>query len=246
MPLRLQAAALAAPARVDGLPFSPLEPQKLFGGGSEKELHVCQDCLAAAQGFGLGASLIGAIGAQNIFVLRQALMRRHVLPVALFCAMTDAVLVIAGALGLGALVKDTRIGLFVIALGGAAFLFWYGAKALRRALAPSALTAEENGPTDLRGTLLTVAAVSWLNPHVYLDTVVLLGGISASYPAGRQVWFVIGVIAASFSWFFALGYGGRALAPLFRKPAAWRIFDLGVAAIMWLIAARLVLLALTL
>ena len=207
---------------------------------------MCQDCLVAAQGFGLGASLIVAIGAQNIFVLRQALMRRHVLPVALFCALTDAVLVVVGALGLGAVVKDSRTGLLIIALAGAAFLFWYGVKALRRALAPSALTATVNGPSDLRGALLTVAAVSWLNPHVYLDTVVLLGGISASYPAGQQVWFVIGVIAASFSWFFALGYGGRALAPLFRKPAAWRIFDLGVAAIMWLIAARLAMLALSL
>jgi L-lysine exporter family protein LysE/ArgO len=173
-------------------------------------------------------------------------MRRHVLPVVLFCALTDAVLVIAGALGLGALIKDSRTGLLVIAWVGAAFLFWYGIKALRRALAPSALTATENGATDIRGAILTVAAVSWLNPHVYLDTVVLLGGISASYPAGEQVWFVIGVIAASFSWFFALGYGGRALAPVFRKPMAWQIFDLGVAAIMWLIAGRLALLALTL
>ena len=205
-----------------------------------------ENFLTAAQGFGLGASLIVAIGAQNIFVLRQALMRRHVLPVALFCAGTDAVLVVAGALGLGALIKDSPAGLFVIALAGAAFLFWYGVKALRRALRPSALTATEEGPSDLRGALFTVAAVSWLNPHVYLDTVVLLGGISASYPAGQQVWFVGGAVASSFSWFLGLGYGGRALAPLFRKPAAWRIFDLGVAAVMWLIAARLAMLALSL
>jgi L-lysine exporter family protein LysE/ArgO len=207
---------------------------------------VHQNWLAAAQGFGLGASLIVAIGAQNIFVLRQALMRRHVLPVALFCAATDAVLVVAGALGLGALINDSRTGLLVIAMAGAVFLFWYGVKALRRALRPSALTAAEDGPSDLRGALFTIAAVSWLNPHVYLDTVVLLGGISASYPAGQQVWFVLGVIAASFSWFLGLGYGGRALAPLFRKPAAWRVFDLGVAAVMWLIAARLAMLALSL
>ena len=204
-----------------------------------------QDYLVAAQGFGLGASLIIAIGAQNIFVLRQALMRRHVLPVVLFCAMTDALLVVAGALGLGALIQGSRTGLLAIAIAGAAFLFWYGVKAARRALAPSALIATANGPPDLRGALLTVAAVSWLNPHVYLDTVVLLGGISASYPAGQQAWFVAGVIASSFTWFFALGYGGRALAPLFRKPAAWRIFDLGVAAVMWLIAGRLAILAAT-
>jgi L-lysine exporter family protein LysE/ArgO len=207
---------------------------------------LCEDCLAAVQGFGLGASLIVAIGAQNIFVLRQSLMRRHVLPVVLFCAMTDALLVVAGALGLGAVVKDSPAALFAIALAGAAFLFWYGVKALRRAMAPSVLTAADHGPADLRGALLTVAAVSWLNPHVYLDTVVLLGGISASYPSGQQVWFVLGVIAASFSWFFALGYGGRALAPLFRKPGAWRIFDLGVACVMWLIAARLAALAIIL
>lgn len=208
-----------------------------------KNAALMQNYLVAAQGFGLGASLIVAIGAQNIFVLRQALMRRHILPVVLFCALTDAVLVIAGAVGLGVLIKGSRAGLLIIALAGAAFLFWYGVQAFRRALAPAALIAAEQGPSGLRGALLTVAAVSWLNPHVYLDTVVLLGGISASYPAGQQLWFVTGVIAASFSWFFALGYGGRALAPLFRKPAAWRLFDLFVAAVMWLIAARLAALA---
>jgi L-lysine exporter family protein LysE/ArgO len=203
---------------------------------------LCLECSAAAAGFGLGASLIVAIGAQNVFVLRQALLKRHVLPVVLFCALADALLATLGALGLGAAVRGSETALRVITFGGAGFLFWYGLKAIRRAVDPGALEAGNGGATSPREALTIVAAVTLLNPHVYLDTVVLVGGISASYPPRLQVWFIIGVSAASFVWFFTLGYGGRMLAPLFRNPAAWRIFDIGVAAIMWLIAARLAVL----
>lgn len=201
--------------------------------------------LVAAQGFALGGSLIVAIGAQNVFVLRQAFLKTHVLPVVLFCAITDAVLVVMGALGLGALVRGSETGLRVIAFGGAAFLFWYGVLAIQRAMRPGRLEADNGGAQTARAALATVAAVTLLNPHVYLDTVVLVGGISASYPPGDQLWFVIGVIAASFVWFFALGYGGRALAPLFRNPRAWQIFDLLIAGVMWLLAWRLILLGLS-
>jgi L-lysine exporter family protein LysE/ArgO len=201
--------------------------------------------LVAAQGFALGGSLIVAIGVQNVFVLRQAFLKTHVLPVVLFCAMADAVLVFMGALGLGALVRGSDMALRVIAFGGAAFLFWYGLQATMRAMRPGRLEADNGGAQTPRQAIATVAAVTLLNPHVYLDTVVLVGGISASYPPGDQLWFVIGVIVASFSWFFALGYGGRALAPLFRSPRAWQIFDLIIAGIMWLLAWRLVLLGLS-
>ncbi len=200
---------------------------------------------AAAQGFGLGASLIIAIGAQNVFVLRQALLRHHVLQVVLFCALTDAVLVIVGAIGLGAAVRGSEAALRIIALGGAAFLTWYGIQAIGRAIAPGTLEPASGAASSPREALATVAAVTLLNPHVYLDTVVLAGGISASYGPDLQAWFVGGVIAASFAWFFVLGYGGRALAPLFRNPSAWRVFDIGIAAVMWLIAARLAMLALS-
>ncbi len=114
-----------------------------------------------------------------------------------------------------------------------------------RAFNPAALEAGAGGAGSQRHALATVAGLTLLNPHAYLDTVILAGGISASYPPGQQVWFVLGVIAASFVWFFMLGYGGRALAPLFRNPRAWQIFDLGIAAIMWMLAASLVMLGLS-
>lgn len=206
---------------------------------------MCQECLVAAQGFAIGGSLIIAIGAQNVFVLRQALTKQHVLPVVLFCFLVDATLVTLGAIGLGAIVRGSDMALRIIAFGGAVFLFWYGLKAVARAFAPAALVAASSDTNSRQNALATVAAVTLLNPHVYLDTLVLVGGISASYPPGLQVWFVLGVIAASFVWFFALGYGGRALAPIFRNPRAWQIFDIGIAAIMWMIAGRLAMLGLS-
>ncbi len=207
---------------------------------------VYQELLTAAQGFGLGGSLIIAIGAQNVFVLRQALCGRYVLPVVLFCALCDAILAMIGAVGLGAAVQNEPVALRFIALGGAAFLYWYGAKAIHRAIVPAALVVDSaRAAPGLTQTMVSVAAVTLLNPHVYLDMVVLVGGISASYPSSLQSWFVLGVISASFIWFFALGYGGGLLAPLFRKPRAWQIFDMCVAAIMWLLATRLVMLGLS-
>ena len=198
-----------------------------------------------AQGLALGGGLIIAIGAQNVFVLRQGLIGKHVLSVVLFCSLVDVVLVTLGAIGLGTAVRESEMALRIIAFGGAIFLFWYGLKAFLRALSPSALEAGQGGATSQRHALATVAALTLLNPHVYLDTVILAGGISASYPPDQQVWFVIGVIAASFAWFFTLGYGGRALAPLFRNSRAWQAFDIGIGIIMWMLAASLAMLGLS-
>jgi L-lysine exporter family protein LysE/ArgO len=189
-------------------------------------------------GFFLGASLIIAIGAQNAFVLRQGLMRRHIFAVALFCAVSDAVLIIAGVAGFGELVRSSPTLLLAVKWGGAAFLAWYSFKAFRRAMSPAALSAAEGMDRPLGATLAQAAAFTWLNPHVYLDTVVLLGGISATYGETRAV-FGAGAAVSSFVWFFALAYGARLLAPLFAKPVAWRVLDTGIGIVMALIALKI-------
>ncbi|MFD1510837.1 LysE/ArgO family amino acid transporter [Lacimonas salitolerans] len=193
---------------------------------------------AALAGFSLGFSLILAIGAQNAFVLRQGLRREHVLPIVLTCAISDAALIAAGVAGFGALAQALPWLEPVMRYGGAAFLLVYGARAFLAAWRGGA--AMQAGPQagGLRSALLTCLALTWLNPHVYLDTVVLLGTISAQYPAMP---FAIGAMTASFVFFFSLGYGARLLAPLFARPAAWRVLDAFVGTVMWAIAAKLVL-----
>ncbi len=200
-----------------------------------------ESVFALLQGFAIGAGLIIAIGAQNAFVLRQALAKRHILLVVLFCAVTDAALVTLGAVGLHFIVRNSGTTLMLIAFGGAAFLFWHGLVAARRALRPGVLEPGAGSARTARQALAMVAGVTLLNPHVYLDTMVFVGGISASYPLQLQSWFVAGVILSSFAWFFSLGYGARALNPLFRNPKAWRVLDIGIAAVMWLIASQLLM-----
>lgn len=197
------------------------------------------DFHAAVEGFGLGASLIIAIGVQNALVLRQGLLRSHVFPVVAFCALSDAVLILAGAIGLGALIQALPSLLLVVTFGGAAFLLWYGIAAARRALSPSALLPTDEPPRPLKAVLVTLAAVTLLNPHVYLDTVVLLGSISARYPLDQRIWFVAGAMLSSVTWFSVLGYGARLLTPVFRKPVAWRVLDSVIAVVMWAIAVGL-------
>ncbi|MGL4279347.1 MAG: LysE/ArgO family amino acid transporter [Albidovulum sp.] len=190
-------------------------------------------------GFGLSLSLIAAIGAQNAFVLRQGLRREHVLPVALFCAVSDAVLIAAGIAGIGIATERLPMLLPILKWGGVAFLAVYGAKAFRAAWkGGEALDAAKTGAAPLGRVLLTLAAITWLNPHVYLDTVVLLGSIANQYP-GREWSFGAGAALGSFSFFFALAYGARLLSPLFAQPAAWRVLDGFVAAVMWSIALSL-------
>ncbi|WP_102108805.1 LysE/ArgO family amino acid transporter [Oceaniglobus roseus] len=192
-----------------------------------------------AAGFGLGLSLILAIGAQNAFVLRQGLRRAHVFAVCLTCALSDAVLIAAGVAGFGALVKAAPWIEPVMRWGGAAFLLVYGALAFRAAWrGGGALEAEARSGGTLAAVLATCLALTWLNPHVYLDTVVLLGAVSAQWEGLR---FGLGAVTASFVFFFALGYGARLLAPLFARPLAWRVLDGVVGCVMWAIAASLVL-----
>jgi L-lysine exporter family protein LysE/ArgO len=195
---------------------------------------------AATSGFFLGLSLILAIGAQNAFVLRQGLRRERVFAVCLTCALSDAILIAAGVAGMGWLAAEAPWLAPVMTWAGAAFLVVYGALAFRRALRPGALAAAGRGAGSLRATLLACLALTWLNPHVWLDTVVLLGSVSAQY-AGDKLAFGAGAATASFAFFFALGYGARALAPVFARPAAWRLLDIAVGAVMWSIAAKLLL-----
>lgn len=188
-------------------------------------------------GFGLSLSLIAAIGAQNAFVLRQGLRREHVLAVVLFCAASDAILIAAGIAGIGVATDRLPLLLPVLKWGGVAFLVVYGARAFRAAwTGGAALDAANAAPAPLPRILATLAALTWLNPHVYLDTVVLLGSVANQYP-GQEWTFGLGAAVGSFAFFFALGYGARLLSPLFARPAAWRVLDGIVAAVMWTIAA---------
>jgi L-lysine exporter family protein LysE/ArgO len=197
---------------------------------------------AFATGFATSAALIIAIGAQNAFVLRQGLKREHVGAIVLFCAVSDALLVSAGVAGLGTLVSSTPWLLTLAKYGGAAFLLWYGWCAARRALsaAHATLQATHHGGTlPLKHALAACAAFTFLNPHVYLDTVLLLGSLSGQQPAPARPWFAAGAVLASFVWFSALGFGARLLTPLFAKPAAWRVLDGLIAVVMWGLAISL-------
>ena len=175
-------------------------------------------------GFATSLSLIVAIGAQNAFVLRQGIRNEHVLPVVILCAVSDLVLIMAGVAGVGALVTAHPQLLTVARYGGAVFLVGYGLLAARRALRPTTLTPSDAGPASLKSVLLTCLALTFLNPHVYLDTVVLLGTLASQQGDAR--WrFGAGAAAASLVWFFGLGFGARRLAGLFAKPSTWRVLD---------------------
>lgn len=190
-------------------------------------------------GLGTGLSLIVAIGAQNAFVLKQGLRRQHVFAVSLFCAVSDALLIAAGVAGAGAIARNAPWFLSAMRWGGAAFLIWYGFRSARAAWqGGEALRAEGAVVPSLGATLGTIAALTWLNPHVYLDTVVLLGAVSSTQ--GDRLAFAIGAMSGSFLFFFSLGYGARLLAPLFARPVAWRVLDGAVALVMWTIAATLI------
>jgi L-lysine exporter family protein LysE/ArgO len=193
------------------------------------------------KGFAMSAALIVAIGAQNAFVLRQGIKREHVLPVVLLCAASDALLIALGVAGLGALVQQSPWLLALARCGGAAFLVWYGFIAARRAFAHDALQLGSAPPLSLRAALTACLAFTYLNPHCWLDTVVLLGSISTQQPDGLRWVFGAGAFTASFTWFFALGYGARLLAPLFTRPRAWQMLDAAIALTMWAIAASLLL-----
>jgi L-lysine exporter family protein LysE/ArgO len=196
---------------------------------------------AFVTGFLLSATLIVAIGAQNAFVLRQGIRRQHVGAIVSFCAVTDLLLIAAGVIGLAAVLgRAPRLTLLLTVLG-TGFLVWYGLSALGRALHPHTLYAGAVAqPLSLRLAMTQAAGFTLLNPHVYLDTVLLMGTIGARQPLDARAWFVGGAAAASGVWFTSLGYGARLLAPLFARPRSWRILDTLVGATMLTLAALLV------
>jgi L-lysine exporter family protein LysE/ArgO len=196
---------------------------------------------AAATGFGTGFSLILAIGAQNAFVLRQGLARRHVFAVCAICALSDAVLIAVGVGGFGAIATAAPWLPDAMRYGGAAFLIWYGATRLLAARESHVMQAAPRAEAALGAAIVTALAFTWLNPHVYLDTLALLGAIGAGYAGAARLAFGIGAAIASFVFFFGLGYGARLIAPVMARPKAWVWLDAGIGVVMWMIAAQLLL-----
>ncbi len=197
-----------------------------------------------------GLSLIVAIGAQNAFVLRQGLRRAHVGPIVTVCTLSDVLLIVAGVAGVGAVIQHADWALQAVRWFGVAFLTWYGLASAWRARHPSALPAPPDGSAAAAGTaagpgaglapaIRRTFALTWLNPHVYLDTVVLLGSVANTHgPSGRW-WFAVGAALGSILWFTGLGFGARFAAPLLTTPRAWQVLDLLIAATMLGIAAKL-------
>jgi L-lysine exporter family protein LysE/ArgO len=191
-------------------------------------------------GFATAFALILAIGAQNAFVLRQGLIRAHVFWLCLLCAVSDAILITAGILGFGAIVERYPSFPQIMAWGGAAFLFVYGAMRFWAAWKGSYAMQISGQSAGLWATLATGAAFTWLNPHVYLDTLGLVGAISTQFTdTAAKTGFGIGAVTASFVFFFSLGYGARLLAPIMQSARAWRILDLLIGAVMWALALKL-------
>lgn len=188
----------------------------------------------ALLGLVTGLSLIVAIGSQNAFVLRLGIEGRNrvIAPVVLICALSDSLLIVAGAFGLGVLIEAAPVALIVIRVIGAGFLIVYGLFAARRAVRPAVLLVAGGGRTGLAAGITTALALTWLNPHVYLDTVVFLGSVANQQGAVERWWWVGGAIAASVIWFSALGFGARLLRPVFAKPVAWRVLDGIIAVVM--------------
>jgi L-lysine exporter family protein LysE/ArgO len=196
------------------------------------ERATLQRMLAALSGLGFGLSLIVAIGAQNAFVLRQGLRGEHVGIVVAVCALSDAALIALGVAGAGALLGGAPALVDGVKIAGAAFLLAYAALAARRAWRPGALhAAPGDGGAGRRAVLATALALTWLNPHVYLDTVVLLGSVAATHGDARW-WFAAGAVCGSLLWFAGLGFGARLLRRPFARPAAWRVLDGAVAVVM--------------
>lgn len=191
------------------------------------------------QGFGIGAGLIIAIGAQNSFVLSQAVRKQHLFLIPFICSVCDALLISLGASGVGTFVSSNPEIAYYAALGGSLFLFWYGWKALLSAFRSSSLTHSAKQANTVRSTILTTLAITLLNPHVYLDTIVLVGSISGQFEGNARLIFALGACLASIVWFYTLSLGGSLLEPLFRKPLSWKILDISICCIMWSIGFSL-------
>ncbi|MEE9444373.1 MAG: LysE/ArgO family amino acid transporter [Cocleimonas sp.] len=189
----------------------------------------------------LGGSLIIAIGAQNAYVLKQGLLKSHVFLICLICALSDAILITIGTSGVGKIIEQYPNWLTAITWFGAAYLFAFGIMSFRAALNNETLrTASKETAQNTKTVITTVLALTFLNPHVYLDTVLLIGSIASPYNDSDRLNFTLGAVSASFIWFFSLGYGARFLTPLFSKPSAWKILNVMIGLVMWIIAYQLV------
>ena len=197
--------------------------------------------MAALAGFATGGSLIVAIGAQNTFVLRQGLKLEHVLPIVALCATADAALIVAGVAGLGEFIQAAPSALAWLRIAGAAFLAVYGYQALRRALEPHQALVESGASMTLQAAVATTLAFTFLNPHVYLDTVVLVGALANQHQGVQRWQFAAGAATASVVWFSALGFGAKLLVPLFARPVTWRALDAVIALVMFSLAGTLLL-----
>jgi L-lysine exporter family protein LysE/ArgO len=196
---------------------------------------------SAFAGLLTGLTLIIAIGAQNAFVLRQGLAREHVLPVVVICALSDLVLILAGVAGIGTVIRQAGWAIDVVRWLGVAFLTWYGVSSLLKARRTSALAAAASEPMSLRSAVLRVTALTWLNPHVYLDTVLLVGSIANTHGHAGRWWFAAGASVASVLWFSGLGFGARLASPLLSRPRAWQVLDMLIGLTMLGIALMLAL-----
>jgi len=196
---------------------------------------------AFTTGFALSATLIIAIGAQNAFVLRQGIRKEHVAPIVAFCAIADLLLIAVGVAGLAGILGDSPTLVALLTIAGSAFLVWYGIRALQRALLPQSLRAAAgNEPLSLANAMTQAAGFTLLNPHVYLDTVLLMGSIGTRQPPDMRIWFVGGAACASGVWLTTLGFGARLLAPIFARPRAWQVLDTLVGLTMLSLAVLLI------
>ncbi|AJQ93812.1 LysE/ArgO family amino acid transporter [Gynuella sunshinyii] len=191
------------------------------------------------KGFMTGGSLIVAIGAQNAFVLTQGVRRQYIGTIAVTCTLLDMGLIFSGITGLGVLISSNQRLLLIASAGGALFLTVYGARSLRTAMTSQQMKRSEISLQSHSGAIAVTLGLSLLNPHVYLDTVLLIGSIGGQFETPARYWFGFGAASASAVWFFMLAYGAARLSPLFSQPIAWKVLDVVIAAVMWSIAGTL-------
>ena len=195
--------------------------------------------LAFISGFLISISLILALGPQNVFVMRQGLLRSHVFAACLVCSISDALLIGAGVLGVGLFLSEMEELAIWMSIGASIFLIFYGCLRIKSALNPKGLEVGDNESQDLWPTILAGLAFTYLNPHVYVDTLFLIGGASSSYAGDEKLMFGVGAAAASFVFFFSLGYGAKRLSPILNNPESWKIIDLFIAGVMFTVAGIL-------
>lgn len=204
------------------------------------------DLSVFTQGFGIGISLIIAIGAQNSYVLKNGILKKHVFITALLCSILDMILITAGTLGLSSVIDGNKTLMLLSTAFGVIFLAYYGISSIIKAIKSSEVfdVGTDKTSDSLKKTIVTILALTLLNPHVYLDTVILIGSIGAKFAEHQQIDFIIGACMASFVWFFGLAYGARILIPIFKKEITWKILDIVIGLIMLRIASKLVFFAL--